>query len=50
MNQTQLNKRTFGFILVILGASFWGIGGTVAQKLFQQENIEVGCLFQVAFL
>ncbi|AVK84581.1 EamA family transporter [Lysinibacillus sp. B2A1] len=44
MNQTQLNKRTFGFILVILGASFWGIGGTVAQKLFQQENIEVGWL------
>ena len=44
MNQTKLNKRTFGYILVILGASFWGIGGTVAQKLFQQENIEVGWL------
>ncbi|WP_107923903.1 EamA family transporter [Lysinibacillus parviboronicapiens] len=43
--QAPLPKnRTLGFILVILGASFWGIGGTVAQKLFQQENIEVGWL------
>jgi len=44
MNQ-QLNKsRAFGLMLVILGASFWGIGGTVAQKLFQHERIEVGWL------
>ena len=28
-------------LLVILGASFWGIGGTVAQRLFQQDNIAV---------
>lgn len=28
-------------LLVILGASFWGIGGTVAQRLFQQDNIPV---------
>ncbi|PJO45587.1 DMT family transporter [Lysinibacillus xylanilyticus] len=44
MNQSAQKNRTIGFILVILGASFWGIGGTVAQKLFQQENIEVGWL------
>ncbi|MFY0518054.1 EamA family transporter [Lysinibacillus sp. UGB7] len=44
MNQHVTKNRTMGFILVILGASFWGIGGTVAQKLFQQENIEVGWL------
>ncbi len=44
MNQQQNKNRAFGFMLVILGASFWGIGGTVAQKLFQQEHIEVGWL------
>ncbi len=44
MNQHVSKNRTMGFILVILGASFWGIGGTVAQKLFQQGNIEVGWL------
>ncbi|WP_339280121.1 DMT family transporter [Lysinibacillus sp. FSL P2-0066] len=44
MNQIIQNKRTRGFLLVILGASFWGIGGTVAQRLFQQDNLEVGWL------
>ncbi|MEQ6049266.1 DMT family transporter [Lysinibacillus capsici] len=44
MNQIIQNKRTLGFLLVILGASFWGIGGTVAQRLFQQDNLEVGWL------
>lgn len=44
MNQIIQNKRTLGFLLVILGASFWGIGGTVAQRLFQQVNLEVGWL------
>ncbi|KOS68149.1 transporter [Lysinibacillus contaminans] len=44
MNQLVQKNKTIGFILVILGASFWGIGGTVAQRLFQQENIEVGWL------
>lgn len=44
MNQLVRKNKTIGFILVILGASFWGIGGTVAQRLFQQENIEVGWL------
>lgn len=44
MNQIIQKNRTMGFLLVILGASFWGIGGTVAQKLFQQDDIEVGWL------
>ncbi|WDU77931.1 DMT family transporter [Lysinibacillus sp. G01H] len=44
MNQIIQNKRTLGFLLVIFGASFWGIGGTVAQRLFQQDNLEVGWL------
>lgn len=44
MGQTIKKNRTYGLLLVILGASFWGIGGTVAQRLFQQDNIEVGWL------
>ncbi|MEK3727520.1 MULTISPECIES: DMT family transporter [unclassified Lysinibacillus] len=44
MNQIIQRNRTMGFLLVILGASFWGIGGTVAQRLFQQDDIEVGWL------
>lgn len=38
------NKRLLGFILVISGCFFWGIGGTTSQKLFQSESIEVGWL------
>lgn len=38
------NKRLIGFILVITGCFFWGIGGTASQKLFQGEGIEVGWL------
>ncbi|SCX57731.1 DMT family transporter [Lysinibacillus fusiformis] len=41
MNQIIPKNRSLGFLLVILGASFWGIGGTVAQRLFQQEQIAV---------
>ena len=29
--------RRTGLFLVITGAIFWGVGGTVAQKLFQQH-------------
>ena len=38
------NTRGRGLLLVIIGASLWGIGGTVAQKLFQQFSIEAGWL------
>ncbi|MFB7642370.1 DMT family transporter [Peribacillus butanolivorans] len=38
-----MNKqnRLTGIFFVIFGASFWGIGGTVAQHLFQSGNIDV---------
>ncbi|ARJ50532.1 EamA family transporter [Staphylococcus lutrae] len=37
----QHQKRWLGYLLVIIGASFWGIGGTVSQWLFQHANVEV---------
>ena len=40
----EQNSRKRGLLLVIIGASLWGIGGTVAQKLFQQFSIEAGWL------
>ncbi|MFD4818697.1 DMT family transporter [Peribacillus butanolivorans] len=38
-----MNKqnRLIGIFFVIFGASFWGVGGTVAQHLFQSGNIDV---------
>ncbi|WP_202078753.1 EamA family transporter [Caldalkalibacillus salinus] len=42
--------RWIGFVLVLLGASFWGIGGTVAQRLFQGEGISVDWLVSVRLL
>ncbi|MFE4896647.1 DMT family transporter [Peribacillus butanolivorans] len=38
-----MNKqnRLTGIFFVIFGASFWGVGGTVAQHLFQSGNIDV---------
>ncbi|GLC89288.1 EamA family transporter [Lysinibacillus piscis] len=44
MKQSFQQNRLRGLALVILGASFWGIGGTVAQKLFQHTSIDVGWL------
>lgn len=40
----KTHNRKTGFILVITGAIFWGVGGTTAQKLFQQYGIEVNWL------
>ncbi|MEJ7541447.1 EamA family transporter [Staphylococcus intermedius] len=37
----QHQKRWFGYLLVIIGASFWGVGGTVSQWLFQHANVDV---------
>lgn len=42
----RTNKNT-GLILVITGAAFWGIGGTVSQKLFQQYGIDVNWLVAI---
>lgn len=37
-------NRSRGFFLVITGATLWGVGGTVSQKLFQQFSIDVNWL------
>ncbi|WP_139488521.1 EamA family transporter [Brevibacillus dissolubilis] len=42
--------RRTGLFLVITGAIFWGIGGTVAQKLFQQYAIDVNWLVTTRLL
>lgn len=44
-----MNRRK-GIFLVITGAVFWGIGGTVAKKLFQQYQINVDWLVTVRLL
>lgn len=46
----QNSNRYIGFILVISGAFFWGIGGTMSQQLFQKFNIEVGWLVSTRLL
>lgn len=45
----QLTRRT-GFVLVTTGATFWGVGGTVAQKLFQDYAIDVNWLVTTRLL
>ncbi|WP_057765490.1 EamA family transporter [Cytobacillus praedii] len=42
--------RRTGLFLVITGAIFWGVGGTVAQKLFQQYAINVNWLVTTRLL
>ncbi|MEH7336373.1 EamA family transporter [Neobacillus drentensis] len=44
-----MNRRK-GMFLVITGAVFWGIGGTVAKKLFQQYQIDVDWLVTIRLL
>ncbi|MBG9791315.1 transporter [Paenibacillus dendritiformis] len=46
----KTGTRSMGFFLVITGAILWGIGGTVAQKLFQQFAIEVNWLVTTRLL
>ena len=36
----NLNSRTKGILLVIVGTMLWGISGTVAQFLFQQKGFD----------
>ncbi|MCF3943922.1 EamA family transporter [Oceanobacillus alkalisoli] len=43
-------NRKLGFLLVIIGATLWGVGGTVSQKLFQDFQIEVDWLVTVRLL
>lgn len=42
--------RRTGLFLVITGAIFWGVGGTVAQKLFHQYAIDVNWLVTTRLL
>lgn len=42
--------RRKGIFLVIIGAIFWGIGGTVSKKLFQQYAIDVNWLVTTRML
>lgn len=46
----QQNRRIKGFLFVIFGAFFWGIGGTVSQQLFQKFGIEVAWLVSIRLL
>lgn len=39
VNKTKF--RIIGILLAIVGASFWGLGGTVSDFLFQQRDIDV---------
>ncbi|MFC7686412.1 DMT family transporter [Ureibacillus sp. GCM10028918] len=43
-------NRNKGMVLVIIGAVFWGIGGTVAQKLFQHYGVDVNWLVTTRLL
>ncbi|AST91323.1 MULTISPECIES: EamA family transporter [Sutcliffiella] len=43
-------SRQKGIFLVITGALFWGIGGTVSKKLFQDFNINVEWLVTTRLL
>lgn len=46
----NLSSRKIGYLLVITGAIFWGVGGTVAQKLFQQYDVNVNWLVTTRLL
>ncbi|MCP8615553.1 EamA family transporter [Salirhabdus salicampi] len=43
-------SKGIGLVLVIVGATFWGVGGTVSQKLFQQFGVNVNWLVTTRLL
>lgn len=45
-----MKNRKKGIALVIIGATFWGIGGTVAKKLFDGYGIDVNWLVTTRLL
>jgi drug/metabolite transporter (DMT)-like permease len=47
---TLSNLRTKGIILVLMAAIFWGISGTVAQFLFQQQGFSAEWLVDIRLL
>ncbi|WP_028782402.1 EamA family transporter [Thalassobacillus devorans] len=46
----KLPAKSAGLLLVISGATFWGVGGTVSQKLFQDYQIDVNWLVTIRLL
>ncbi|WP_027847337.1 DMT family transporter [Marinococcus halotolerans] len=50
MMQTIQKRRLAGFLLVISGASLWGIGGTVSQYIFETYRLPVEWLVAVRLL
>lgn len=42
--------RLKGIIMVITGASLWGLSGTAAQQLFQQDNVSTEWLVTIRLL
>ncbi|MFS0664676.1 DMT family transporter [Bacillus mojavensis] len=43
-------QRLYGFFMVIVGAAFWGLSGTVAQYLFETSDVSVEWLVTVRLL
>ncbi|UPV81174.1 EamA family transporter [Bacillus rugosus] len=43
-------QRMYGFFMVIVGAAFWGLSGTVAQHLFETSDVSVEWLVTVRLL
>ena len=48
MNHTQ--HRLKGVLFAIIGATLWGLGGTVSDLLFNQRDIEVDWYVTVRLL
>lgn len=44
------SNRYKGILMVLIGATLWGINGTVAQSLFQYDGFDVGWLVTVRLL
>ncbi|ABS21733.1 DMT family transporter [Bacillus cytotoxicus] len=44
------SARLKGIIMVIIGASLWGLSGTAAQQLFQQERVSAEWLVTIRLL
>ncbi|SDW90174.1 Permease of the drug/metabolite transporter (DMT) superfamily [Marininema mesophilum] len=44
------NNNYIGYMLVLIGGSLWGVGGTVAQRLFQKGSVSVEWLVSVRLL
>ncbi|WP_018130548.1 EamA family transporter [Effusibacillus pohliae] len=48
--QPPMVPRLKGFVMALAGASLWGLSGTVAQLLFEQEGVRPGWLVTVRMI